>query len=302
MTEENNITKAGFVAIIGKPNAGKSTLMNSIIGEKLSIVSPKPQTTRKRTLGIYTSGNVQIVFTDTPGFLKPKYLLHETMMEYVSEEVASADVLLVIFDASEFSSDKNPFHSSFIDMLSNSSSPKILLLNKIDLLKDKKLLLPAIAMFSKLNIFQEIIPISAIKQESATQILGIIESLLPESPFYYDEEQLSTQNQRFFVSEMIREEIFKNFEDEIPYSTEVLVIEFKERENGKWFISAEIILERDSQKGIIIGKGGKQLKMIGERARYAIEDHLGLPVYLELFVKVREKWRSKDSFLKSFGY
>lgn len=302
MTEENNITKAGFVAIIGKPNAGKSTLMNSIIGEKLSIVSPKPQTTRKRTLGIYTSGNVQIVFTDTPGFLKPKYLLHETMMEYVSEEVASADVLLVIFDASEFSSDKNPFHSSFIEMLSNSSSPKILLLNKIDLLKDKKLLLPAIAMFSKLNIFQEIIPISAIKQDSATQILGIIENLLPESPFYYDEEQLSTQNQRFFVSEMIREEIFKNFEDEIPYSTEVLVIEFKERENGKWFISAEIILERDSQKGIIIGKGGKQLKMIGERARYAIEDHLGLPVYLELFVKVREKWRSKDSFLKSFGY
>ncbi len=302
MQNKADNTKAGFVAIIGKPNAGKSTLMNSIIGEKLAIVSAKPQTTRKRTLGIYTKDSVQIVFTDTPGFLKPRYLLHEAMMGYVSEEVSTADILLVIFDVSELNIGKSPFHSSFIEMLESRDVPKILLLNKIDLIKDKKQLLPAIDIFAKMKLFDEIIPISAIEPNSAEQALQAIINLLPDSPFYYDEEQLSTQSQRFFVSEIIREEIFHNFEDEIPYSTEVVVVEFKERETGKWFISAEIILERNSQKGIIIGKGGQQLKLIGEKARAAIELHLGMPVYLELFVKVREKWRTKGSFLKSFGY
>lgn len=300
--EETVETKAGFVAIIGKPNAGKSTLMNAIVGEKLSIVTPKPQTTRKRVLGIYTGETTQIVFTDTPGVLKPRYELQETMMQYVIESIESSDVLLVIYDISTFFPDKPAFHSSFTDTIKNSKSPKILLLNKVDLIKDKKQLLPAIDYFAKMQLFDDIIPISALDSGYSDKVLSEIIKFLPESPFYYEEEMLSTQSQRFFVSELIREEIFKSFDEEVPYSTEVMITEFKERENGKWFISAEIIIERASQKGIIIGKGGEKLKSIGEKSRFAIEQHLDMPVYLELFVKVRENWRSKKNFLKSFGY
>lgn len=295
-------TRAGFVAIIGKPNAGKSSLMNSIVGEKLSIVTPKPQTTRKRVLGIYSDDDTQIVFTDTPGVLKPRYEMQTAMMEYVNEAIDSSDVLLVIFDVADFKPDRQSFHQTFIDTLKRSDSPKILLLNKIDLIKDKKLLLPMIFSFGQMNIFNDIVPISALEDKDSVKVVDLLKSYLPESPFYYDEEMLSTQSQRFFVSELIREQIFKAYDEEIPYSTEVMIAEFKERENGKWYIAAEIIIERDSQKGIIIGKGGEKLKSIGEKSRIAIEDHLDLPVFLDLFVKVRENWRSKKSFLKSFGY
>ncbi len=303
MENSTKITqKAGFVAIIGKPNAGKSTLMNSILGEKLSIVTPKPQTTRKRVLGIYTEGDIQIVFTDTPGILKPKYEMQEAMMGYVDEAINSADVLLVIYDAERHKPDKNPFHSGFLSRLEASNAPKILLLNKIDLKKDKKELLPLIDLFAKLNIFDEIVPVSALRPDDALRVVELLVKYLPNSPFFYDDDMLSTQSQRFFVSELIRERVFEAYSDEIPYSTEVAITDFKERENGKWFISAEIIVERDSQKGIIIGKGGEKLKRLGETSRQAIEQHLDLPIYLELFVKVRENWRSKKTFLKSFGY
>lgn len=302
MNETQKNTKAGFVAIIGKPNAGKSSFMNTIIGEKLSIVTDKPQTTRKRVLGIYTDSNIQIVFTDTPGVLKPRYEMQETMMEYVSESISASDLLLVIYDVSAFSPDKPPFHSSFVNMMKSAEKKTILLLNKSDLVKDKKEILPAILKFSELGIFDEIIPTSALSKDDAAKVIEVISSYLPASPFYYDEELLSTQSQRFFVSELVREEIFKNFSEEIPYSTEVHIVEFKEREEGKWYISAEIVVEKDTQKGIMIGKGGSKLKEIGERSRAAIEAHLDMPVYLELFVKVRANWRSKKNFLKSFGY
>ncbi len=295
-------TKAGFVAIIGKPNAGKSTLMNSIIGEKLSIVTPKPQTTRKRVLGIYTEANTQIVFTDTPGVLKPRYELQEAMMGYVSESIEAADLLLLLFDVGQFSLERNIFHQSFLSMLEKANKPIVLLLNKIDLVKDKKELLPMIAHFQGYKLFNEIVPISAIDSSSSNALLPIISSYLPESPFYYDEDMLSTQNQRFFVSELLRECIFKSYSEEIPYSTEVAIMEFKEREEGKWYISAEIIVERDTQKGIIIGKAGAKLKEVGTNARLAIEEHLDMPVFVELFVKVRENWRSKKHLLKSYGY
>lgn len=299
---KNSNTFAGFVAIIGKPNAGKSTFMNTALGEKLSIVTPKPQTTRKRVLGIYTRDNYQIVFTDTPGFIKPRYALHEAMMQYVTEEISSADVLLVIYDISEFRDGKEAFHHSFFRLLEQSNAPKIILLNKIDLLKDKKLQLPAIDYFAKKQIFSEILPISALDHDDVQKVLDIIKKYIPQSPFYYDEDTLSTQTERFFVAELIREQIFLQCEDEIPYSTEVTIVEFKEREKGKWFISAEIIVERPSQKAIVIGKDGQRLKKVGELARLAIENHLGVPVYLELFVKVRPKWRTNPKQLKSFGY
>jgi GTP-binding protein Era len=302
MSENQINTYAGFVAIIGKPNAGKSTFMNTVLGEKLSIVTPKPQTTRKRVLGIYTKDNYQIVFTDTPGFIKPRYALHEAMMEYVSEEVLSADILLVIFDVTEFHNGKEAFHSSFFELLAKSNAPKILLLNKVDLLRDKKAMLPAIDYFAKKGIFSEILPISALDPEQVAESIEILKKYLPKMPFYYDEDVLSTQNERFFVAELIREQIFLQCEEEIPYSTEVSIVEFNERPNGKWFISAEIIVERPSQKAIIIGKEGARLKSIGELARSSIEAHLGVPVFLELFVKVRPKWRSNPRQLKSFGY
>ncbi|MEJ5245718.1 MAG: GTPase Era [Bacteroidota bacterium] len=295
-------TFAGFVAIIGKPNAGKSTFMNSVLNEKLSIVTPKPQTTRKRVLGIYTKDNLQIVFVDTPGFIKPRYALHEAMMEYVTEEVLSSDVLLVLFDVSEYSAHKEPFHSTFFELLGKSPAPKILLLNKIDLLKDKKAMLPAIDYFAKTDTFSEILPISAYQPDDVAKAIEIIAKYIPKSPFYYDEDLLSTQNERFFVSELIREQIFLICEEEIPYSTEVSIVEFKEREKGKWYINAEIIVERPTQKPIIIGKDGQRIKQIGELARVAIENHLGTPVYLDLFVKVRPKWRQNPRQLKSFGY
>jgi len=304
MSSEANMpeTKAGFVAIVGKPNAGKSTLMNSIIGEKLSIVTEKPQTTRKRVLGIYTKDNLQIVFTDTPGVLKPRYQLHEAMMGYVGESIETADMLLLIYDATNFSPEKSVIHHSFIQMLESAKKPIVLILNKADLIKDKKEILPIIAHFQTYNIFNEIVPLSAIEESSAYILIPILEKYIPESLFYYDEDILSTQNQRFFVSELLRESIFKCYDDEIPYLTEVFVTEFKERSAGKWYISAEIIVERDSQKGIIIGKGGAKLKEVGSKARMAIEDHLDMPVFVELFVKVRENWRSKKNLLKSYGY
>ncbi len=295
-------TFAGFVAIIGKPNAGKSTFMNTVLGEKLSIVTPKPQTTRKRVLGIYTKDNLQIVFVDTPGFIKPRYALHEAMMEYVSEEVLSADVLLVLYDVSEYSTHKEPFHSTFFELLDKSPAPKILLLNKIDLLKDKKTILPAINFFAKTNTFSEILPISAYEPNDVTRAIEIIAKYIPKSPFYYDQDILSTQNERFFVSELIREQIFLLCEEEIPYSTEVSIIEFKEREKGKWYINAEIIVERTTQKPIIIGKDGQRIKQIGELSRIAIENHIDKSIYLDLFVKVRPKWRQNPRQLKSFGY
>lgn len=294
-------TRSGYVVLVGKPNAGKSTLLNSILEFKLSIVTPKPQTTRKRVLGIHSTESEQIIFLDTPGLLEPKYEMQSSMMRFVDESLEEADVLVFLQDVAEYKT--GTFENKTVKkVLQNYDGPKILVLNKIDKFKNVKDVLPKIAEISGLGIFNEIVPISAVKNENTPNLINAINNYLPEGPFYYNPEMLSTEQDRFFVSEMIREQIFLKYSQELPYSTEVQILEFKEREVGKWFIHAEIVVERDSQKKIIIGEKGEKIKKVSTVARKAIEEYLNKEVYLELFVKVREDWRNKRSFLKSFGY
>jgi GTP-binding protein Era len=293
-------TRCGFVAIIGKPNAGKSTLLNSLIGSKLSIITPKPQTTRKRVIGIYSVDDTQIVFIDTPGILKPRYEMQKIMMNYVHESVNESDLLLYLIDVKDLMDSDFPGYA--VDLMKSFKNPKIIILNKVDLVKDKKQILPVMDKIIKLGLFTDVIPLSALENDNTDILVNLIKKHIPEAPFYYDPELLSTQPQRFFVAELIRENIFNLFKDEIPYSTEVQIVEFKERAAGKWFISAEIFVERDSQKRIIIGAGGNKIKEIGEKSRMEIENHLELEVYLELFVKVRANWRDDKSRLSSMGY
>lgn len=294
--------KSGYVAILGLPNAGKSTLMNSILGERLSIITNKPQTTRKRITGIFSDENAQIVFLDTPGILEPNYLLQEKMMEFVDSSIKDADLLLLMIDISYDKKGNKLFSNKVVaDILKNKRKKKILILNKIDLSNQSEIT-TAIAEFEKQNLFEAVIPISAEKSFNIESLKEAIVNLLPEGPKYYPDDQLSDENERFFVTEIIREKIFEQFKDEIPYSTEVIIDEFKEREGRKDFVSASIIVERDSQKPIIIGHKGEAIKKIGQNSREAIEAFLGREVYLELHVKVKAKWRSNPNQLKNFGY
>ena len=296
------MTKSGYVTLIGRPNAGKSTLMNGVLGTKLSIVTPKAQTTRKRVLGIYSDSFKQIVFLDTPGLIRPEYTMQSVMMGYVSDSLDEADIIVVISDVSKFKSTTNFIPTEQKEFLEKAVKPKILVLNKSDLVKDKKEILPIIAEFDQEGIFDEIIPMSSLDSTDTSKFMEILVTYLAEGPFYYDPEIISTQPERFFISEIIREKIFSEYSQEIPYSTEVTIAEFKERETGKWYISADIIVERPSQKAIIIGENGGKIKQIGKMAREEIENHLGVPVFLELFVKVREKWRNDKNLLSSYGY
>ncbi len=298
----NQPTRAGFIAIIGRPNAGKSTLMNAIIGAKLSIVSPKPQTTRKRILGIYSDNNLQVIFLDTPGIIKPKYELQKNMMGYVAESIHDADIIVPIIDITKFKGPENYFPDDIQEVLRKSAKPKILLINKVDTIFKKNEILPVLDGLNKLHIFDEIIPISALKSQNTDAFINTLQKYLPESPFYYDPDLLSTQPEKFFVSELIREAVLSDYREEVPYSTEIQITEFRERTKGKWYISADIIVERKTQKIIIIGAKGDKIKSLGEKARQSIELHLGRPVYLELFVKVRDKWRNNKSMLKNLGY
>jgi GTP-binding protein Era len=294
-------TRAGYVAIVGLPNAGKSTLMNKLIGENLSIVTDKPQTTRKRVLGIHTCENVQIVFIDTPGALKPRYELQRKMMEYFRNSLAEADAICLLIEAQKF--DLNEIaEGGLLEELKMTKKPIVAVLNKIDLLADVKQTLPMIDGLSKLGAFSDIVPVSALKEASLERLIGIFEKYMPESEFYYDSEYISAQPEKFFVSEIIREYVFKQFREEIPYSTEVTVRQFKERHKGKWYIAADIVLERQSQKVIVVGANGESVKRIGEAARQDIEKFLSAEVYLDLFVKVRPKWRYNKNMLKNFGY
>ena len=295
------VQKAGFVAIVGMPNSGKSTLMNAIMGEKLSIVTAKPQTTRKNVSAILSRENSQIIFLDTPGILRPCYEMQRSMMRFLNESLDAADIICVIWNL-EKDGDNTDLLTKRFEFLSNYKTPKVLILNKIDTFKDIKGVLPVIAKFTELGVFFDIIPISALKAANTDALLEIFNRHLPESEFYYPTDIISTLNERFFVSELIREKIFEQLKEELPYSTEVTVTQFKEREAGKWFISADILVEKQSQKGIMIGKGGSMLKRIGAIARKDIENHLQTPVFLELFVKVRDNWREKPNMLKSLGY
>lgn len=294
--------KCGFIALIGVPNVGKSTLLNALVGTKLSIVTPKPQTTRKRVVGVRTDEDTQMIFLDTPGIIEPKYELHRLMMEYVDYAVMEADLIGFMIDVVIQKDPQEAIQGEVEEKLRLTSKPLILILNKIDLLENTKLVLPIIDAYNKLGIFKELVPISATKLAGIDELIKVFKEYLPEGEFLYDEDILSTQTERFFVSELIREKLFSMYKDEIPYSTEVQIIEFKERQKGKWYISAEIIVEKETQKPIILGAGGSRIKKLGEVARKDIESHLGVPVYLELFVKVRKNWRNNQNMLKYFGY
>ena len=288
--------KSGFVNIIGNPNVGKSTIMNQLVGEKLSIITSKSQTTRHRIMGIVSGDDFQIVYSDTPGILKPNYKLQEVMMKYVSAALKDADVILYVTDVVE-KIDKNV---DYLERIQDMNVPILLLINKIDL-STQEIVQALINEWKKLLPKAEIIPVSAKENFNVGILFDRILHYLPEGEAFYPKEDLTDKSERFFVQEIIREKILKNYKKEIPYSVEIEVGEFKESEKII-NIRAIIYVARDSQKGIIIGHQGKMLKKVGGQARADIEDFFEKHVYLELYVKVNKDWRNKDRQLKSFGY
>ena len=291
--------KSGYVSIVGEPNVGKSTLLNMLLGEKLAIVTPKPQTTRNRITGILTTDEYQIIFLDTPGMLKPRYKLQEYMVEMVKNAIADADLILYMIDVSHLP--REDIEREILDMIKSSGKKAVLVMNKIDLIS-KPMLLPLMAAYKDKFDFADIVPISALKNDGLDILVKVIVEHLPEGPMLFPPDQISDLPVRFFVGELIREKVFLLTRQEIPYASSVMVEEFKERESGVIYIRATIFVEKDSQKKIIIGKGGNMLKKIGTMAREELEASFGKPVYLELWVKVREKWRQNPKDLKELGY
>lgn len=294
MTENH---KAGFVNIVGNPNVGKSTLMNDLVGERISIITAKAQTTRHRIMGIVNTPEYQIVFSDTPGVLKPKYKLQESMLDYSEGALTDADVLLYVTDVVEDPT-KN---ADFLARVAKETVPVLLVINKIDLLKDQDQLEQIVARWKELLPNAEVFPTSALEHFNVQAIMTRILELLPVSAPYFGKDALTDKPARFFVTEIIREKILLNYQKEVPYSTEVIVEKFDEKE-GAIHIMAVIYVERDSQKGILIGKGGTMLKKVGTQARKDIETFFGKKVFLELFVKVEPNWRNRENKLRSFGY
>ena len=288
--------KAGFVNIVGNPNVGKSTLMNLLVGERISIATFKAQTTRHRIMGILNTDEMQIVFSDTPGVLKPNYKLQESMLNFSESALADADVLLYVTDVVE-KPDKN---MEFIEKVRKMQVPILLLINKIDL-SNQEALVKCVEEWHGLIPQAEIIPISAISKFGVDVVMKRIKDLLPDSPPYFDKDQWTDKPARFFVTEIIREKILLYYDKEIPYAVEVVVEQFKE-EAKSIHINAVIYVERDSQKGIIIGKQGKALKKVSSEARKTLEKFFQKSIYLETFVKVDKDWRSSDKELKNFGY
>lgn len=295
------MTKAGYVTIIGRPNAGKSTLMNFLLGEKISIITNKPQTTRKRVLGILSDDTHQVVFLDTPGIMNPNYLLQEKMMEHVNISVSDADILIYIVDINDEPRAEKLFELPAVEKSLKRDVFRIFLINKIDISSQDKVT-ALLNLIEAKNLFQLVLPISASEGYNLEEVRRYIFENIPEHPKFFPDDQISDANDRFFVSEIIREKIFEIYRDEIPYSTEVVIEEFKERENSKDYISASILVERESQKPIIIGKKGESIKKLGLLARSGIEEFLGKSVFLELRVKIRPKWRSDEKELKRLGY
>ncbi len=291
-----NPHKSGFVSIVGCPNVGKSTLMNVLVGEKLSIITSKAQTTRHRIMGIVSGDDYQIVFSDTPGILKPNYKLQEKMMEFVVSAFSDADVFLLIVDIYE----DIVLDEKYLEKLKKTSTPVLLLLNKIDM-ATKEVLDTKMAEWKEKLPNAEIIPISALKKFNLENVMYRITQLLPVGEAFYDKDTLTDKPEKFFVSEIIREKILLQYKKEIPYSVEVVVNSFKDEETILR-IQADILVERESQKAIIIGHKGEPLKNVGTRARIDAETFFGKKIFLELFVKVAKDWRSNDSNLKNFGY
>jgi GTP-binding protein Era len=290
--------RSGYAALIGRPNAGKSTLLNRLVGEKIAAVSNKPQTTRHKIKGIVTSEDGQVVFVDTPGIHKPGYLLNRRMMAAVHDAIATVDVLVLMRDASVSTGNGDNF---VLEIVKQSGKKAILVLNKIDKIREKGKLLPLIDHYSKEYDFAEIVPVSALKGDEVQNLLSQIVKHLPEGPPIFDEDELTDQPMRLLVAELVREKILQTTGDEIPYVTAVITEKFDESEPDKTIIYCAIYVERPSQKKIIIGKGGARIKDIGTRARYDIENLLGHRVHLQLFVKVVDDWRNREQKLDEIG-
>lgn len=287
--------KSGFVNIFGKPNAGKSTLLNALIGEKLAIVSPKVQTTRHRIKGILNTEDYQIIFSDTPGIIEPKYKLHEKMMAAVKSSLEDADVALLLVDIKDNLQEADEIFSAL-----SLKAPAIVVLNKTDI-ADAAAIEKAVQFFSEKKYCKKVLAISALKNEGVGELIDSIVSFLPEGEPFYTGDNLSDLPMKFFVGELIREKIFYLYQEEIPYHTTVLVQQFKEK-TTLTKITAEIIVQRETQKGIILGQGGSMIKQLGTLARKDIEEFIGRKVFLELFVKVRPKWRDNEIHLREYGY
>ncbi|CAM4176220.1 GTPase Era [Jeotgalicoccus halotolerans] len=291
--------KSGFVSIIGRPNVGKSTFMNKVLGQKVAIMSDKPQTTRNKIQGVYTKDNAQMIFIDTPGIHKPKHQLGEHMMKVARNTLRETEVILFIINAAEEIGRGDEF---IIDMLKNTKTPIILVLNKIDLIHPDDLIKQIEVYKDKLD-FSDVVPISALQGNNIDRLLSVIESHLPEGPMYYPEDRITDHPEHFIVSELIREKALHKLSQELPHAIGVEVLKMKgDDDGGKVKVEALIYVERESQKGMVIGKGGKMLKEIGREARMDIENLLGSKVYLELWVKVQKDWRNKPTFIRSLGY
>ena len=289
--------KSGFVNIVGNPNVGKSTLMNDLVGERISIITSKAQTTRHRIMGIVNTPEYQIVFSDTPGVLQPKYKLQESMLGFSEGALTDADILLYVTDVVEDPT-KN---AEFLARVAKETIPVLLVINKIDLLKGNYELEKIVARWKELLPNAEVFPTSALEHFNVDGLMRRIVELLPEAEPYFGKDALTDKPARFFVTEIIREKILLNYDKEVPYSTEVVVEKFEEKEKSI-HIMAVIYVERDSQKGILIGRGGARLKKVGTEARKDIETFFGKSVYLELFVKVEPDWRNRENKLRAFGY
>ena len=287
--------KSGFVNIFGKPNAGKSTLLNALMGEKLAIVSPKVQTTRHRIKGILNTEDYQVIFSDTPGIIEPRYKLHEKMMAAVKSSIEDADVALLIVDIKDQLQEADDVFSSL-----SLRVPCIVVLNKTDL-SDKETVANAVEFFSGRKYAEKVIAISALKNTGVQELLDAIITLLPEGEPFYTDDNLSDLPMKFFVGELIREKIFYLYQEEIPYHTTVLVQQFQEK-TTLTKITADIIVQRETQKAIVLGEKGKMIKQLGTLARKDIEEFIGRKVFLELFVKVRPKWRDNEIHLREYGY
>ncbi len=288
--------RSGFVSIIGKPNVGKSTFLNKVLGEKISIISPKPQTTRHQIKGIYNDRSKQIVFLDTPGFLKPRYELHHKMMEYIKNSLNDSDLVIFITDVKTFPTD---YDKELLTKINHLKVPKIALLNKIDL--DKNKIYPKKIELLEEENFEKIIPLSVLHLSDVNLILDIISEYLPLSPPFYDKDNISDLPLRFFVQEIIREQIFLNFKDEIPYASTVLIEQYKDFPN-KVQISANIWLEKKSQKPILLGKNGEKIKSIRIAAEKEIHKIIGKRIKLDVWIKIKQNWRKKKNALKELGY
>lgn len=294
----NSGYKSGFVSIIGRPNVGKSTFLNRVIGQKIAIMSDKPQTTRNKIQGVYTTESAQIIFIDTPGIHKPKHKLGDFMMKVAHNTLKEVDLILFMINAEERLGRGDEF---IMERLKETDTPVFLVINKIDRVHPDDLL-PLIDQYRERFDFQEIVPISALQGNNVEALLDQIQSYLPEGPQYYPSDQVTDHPERFIISELVREKVLQLTREEVPHSVAVAIDSIERRENKAVYVAATIVVERDSQKGIIIGKQGKMLKEIGKRARVDIENLLGSKVFLELWVKVQKDWRNRLSQLRDFGF